>query len=51
MWAECLLHGFFPFHLVRCIGVSHTAAQTKVMSALAGASHHPAVQVRREWYF
>lgn len=49
--AEFLLHGFFPLHLVRCIGVSHTAIQTQVVRALASTSHRPAVQVRREWYF
>ena len=49
--AEFLMHGFFPWDLVRCIGVSHTAMQTKVMGALATAAHCPAVQVRREWYF
>ena len=49
--SEFLVQGFFPWHLVRRIGVQSPAVQQRVLQALAGASHRPAVKVCREWYF
>ena len=50
--AEFLLHGFFPWHLVRRVGVHSRAVRAQVTAALAGAAHQPPVEVRAgEWYF
>jgi hypothetical protein len=49
--AEFLVHGFFPWELVRRIGVQSAAVQGRVLQALAGASHLPAVDVRTDWYY
>jgi hypothetical protein len=50
--AEFLLHGFFPWHLVRRVGVHSRAIQARVTALLAGAAHQPPVEVRAgEWYF
>jgi hypothetical protein len=49
--AEFLLHGFFPWHLVRRIGVMDATVYGKVVNAAQNATHRPAVEVRREWYF
>lgn len=49
--AEFLLHGFFPWHLVRRIGVIEAAVYGKVVRAIQNETHRPAVEVHREWYF
>lgn len=49
--AEFLLQGFFPWHLVRRIGVFDATVYGKVTNATQNAAHRPAVEVRREWYF
>lgn len=49
--AEFLVRDFFPWHLVRRIGVSDAGIYGHVLHALSGAAHRPAVEVRREWYF
>jgi hypothetical protein len=49
--AEFLVHGFFPWHLVRRIGVPSRPLYGKVVNTLAGLAHRPAVEIRREWYF
>lgn len=49
--AEFLLHEYFPWDLVRRIGVINATVYGQVVRALHGATHHPAVEVRREWYF
>ena len=49
--AEFLLHEFFPWSLVRRIGVHSHAIMTRVTASLATAEHRPSVEVRREWYF
>ena len=49
--AEFLLQEFFPWHLVRRIGVIDATVYGQVVRALQGATHRPAVEVRREWYF
>ena len=47
--AEFLLHEFFPWHLVRRIGVFDATVYGKVVNAAQNATHRPAVEVRREW--
>ena len=49
--AEFLLHEFFPWHLVRRIGVMDATVYGKVANILQNATHRPALEVRREWYF
>ena len=49
--AEFLLREFFPWQLVRRIGVIDATVYGQVVRALQGSSHRPAVEVRREWYF
>ena len=49
--AEFLLHEFFPWHLVRRIGVMDATVYGKVVNATQNATHRPTVEVRREWYF
>jgi hypothetical protein len=49
--AEFLVHGFFPWHLVRRIGVASSSIQSRVARALSGSAHQPMVEVRRDWYY
>ncbi|MDD2324470.1 MAG: DUF4433 domain-containing protein [Alphaproteobacteria bacterium] len=49
--AEFLLHGYFPWHLVRRIGVHSTAVAQQVYAATQGADHRPPVEIRTEWYY
>lgn len=49
--AEFLVHGFFPWDLVQCIGVMTASVQTQALRALAGAHHRPVVEVLRNWYY
>lgn len=49
--AELLLHGFFPWSLVRRIGVQSEFVQRQTLRALDGAPHRPPVEVCRAWYF
>ena len=49
--AEFLVRGFFPWHLIRRIGVVNEAIKTHVLEILKNAVHRPTVEVRREWYF
>lgn len=49
--AEFLVHRFAPWRLVTEIAVYDAVTQAAVVAALGGASHHPAVAVRRPWYY
>jgi hypothetical protein len=49
--AEFLVQGFFPWHLVRRIGVASAAIHDQVTRILAGCEHRPVVTVRPDWYF
>ena len=49
--AEFLVHGFFPWHLFRRVGVLSHPMYGKVANALAGMQQAPAVEIRSEWYF
>lgn len=49
--AEFLLLEFFPWNLVRRIGVMDNGIYGNVARAIVGAAHKPALEVRREWYF
>jgi hypothetical protein len=49
--AEFLLHGFFPWHLVRRIGVHSAPTHGRVAQVLVDKEHRPALEIRRNWYF
>lgn len=49
--AEFLLQGFFPWHLVRCIGAGSQSIADRARSALENLEHQPAVSVRPDWYY
>ncbi|MBL0168454.1 MAG: DUF4433 domain-containing protein [Propionivibrio sp.] len=49
--AEFLVQDFFPWQLVRRIGVIDALVYGKVVRALSGTPLRPAVEVHRDWYF
>jgi hypothetical protein len=49
--AEFLVHGRFPWSLVRRIGVRRPDIQAQVQAAIAGTSHQPPVTVQPGWYY
>ena len=49
--AEFLVQDFFPWQLVRRIGVIDATVYGQVLRALSGAAHRPPVEVLRGWYF
>jgi hypothetical protein len=49
--AEFLMHGQFPWSLVRRIGVRNGRVQAEVAKHLETAAHRPGVQVRPDWYY
>lgn len=49
--AEFLFHDFFPWTLVRSIGVIDAAMAGTVAKAIAGSAHRPPVTVQPNWYY
>ncbi|MBA2491155.1 MAG: DUF4433 domain-containing protein [Gammaproteobacteria bacterium] len=49
--AELLVHGFFPWTLVRRIGVHSGAVQQRVSRVLMQTAHRPIIEVQRRWYY
>jgi len=49
--AEFLLHGAFPWELVERVGVNSMTIGQQVTTMVAMGTHHPTVEVRRDWYF
>lgn len=49
--AEFLVHRAVPWSLVRTVGVQSPRILTQASAAAAGAAHHPALAIRREWYY
>jgi len=49
--AEFLVRDFFPWDLVTRVGVASTHTESETASALVAATHHPTIEVRREWYY
>jgi hypothetical protein len=49
--AEFLVHGFFPWSLVRRIGVISLPLLDRVTQVLADIPNPPAVEIRRDWYY
>ena len=49
--AEFLVHGTFPWELVRRIGVFSAGIKAQAETALEGAAHRPPVEILRHWYY
>lgn len=49
--AEFLVYEFFPFELVKRVGVCTQSIQIKVCKILAGSSYSPKVEIRKNWYY
>ena len=49
--AELLVHEFFPWTLVRRIGVLSKPTHSQVVRAIAEAEHRPLVDVETNWYY
>lgn len=49
--AEFLLHEFFPWTLVRRIGVQSPTMHSRVVRVMAESTHRPPVEVLPNWYF
>ncbi len=49
--AEYLLHGYFPWNLIRRIGVYSPETRSIVLESITNAKHRPVVEVMRNWYF
>ena len=49
--AEFIVREFFPWRLVRRIGVQSPTIQARVLRILSGSGHRPLVEIRRDWYY
>lgn len=49
--AEFLVYRFYPWYLVRRIGVFTSSIRRQVLQSLTGAPHIPVVKVIPQWYY
>lgn len=49
--AEFLMHGSFPWELVRRIGVYSAGIKTRAEATLEGTTHRPPVAILSHWYY
>ncbi|GEA19205.1 hypothetical protein E306M_23430 [Moorella sp. E306M] len=49
--AEFLIYNFFPWHLVRRIGVQSLRIKKRVLQVLTRSRHQPIVEIRKDWYY
>ncbi|MFK5949724.1 MAG: DUF4433 domain-containing protein [Methylococcales bacterium] len=49
--AEFLVHDYCPWTVIEEIAVINQSVKDKVEAALVSATHKPAVQIRRNWYY
>ncbi|THJ25082.1 MAG: DUF4433 domain-containing protein [Nitrospira sp. CG24E] len=49
--AEFLVHGSFPWKLVRRIGVYSARIKAQAEASLTHAEHKPPVEILRDWYY
>jgi hypothetical protein len=49
--AEFLVHQFFPWTLIKEIGVINSNIQTKVEKILQNQKHQPSVKIYSQWYY
>lgn len=49
--AEFLLHGSFPWELVRRVGVYSTEIKRRAEGSLTVSTHRPPIEILRDWYY
>jgi len=49
--AEFLVYGFFPWELIKRIGVYSPQIRSIVLESITRVEHRPTVEVMRNWYF
>ena len=49
--AEFLVEHSFPWRLISRIGVRSKRVCNQVAKAISNATHHPALEIRRDWYY
>ena len=49
--AEFLIEQSFPWHLVERIGVHSQPIVPRIATAMQGAAHRPALEIKRDWYY
>lgn len=49
--SEFLMHEYFPWTLVRRIGVMNNAMAQNVHGAIQAAAHRPPIEIQRAWYY
>jgi hypothetical protein len=49
--AEFLVHEWFPWGLIRQIGVKSQKVYQQVQEALKAAAHRPKVEIKPDWYY
>jgi hypothetical protein len=49
--AEFLVHGSFPWELVRRLGVYSAEIKARAEASLEDGSHKPPVEILRDWYY
>ena len=49
--AEFLIRKFLPWELVRRVGVRSAQIHSRVVRAISGSTHRPAVEVLPRWYY
>jgi hypothetical protein len=49
--AEFLVKSYFPFSLVKEIGVINQTMREQVLAFLENAAHKPIVSIQRKWYY
>ena len=49
--SEFLVHNFFPWDLIRRIGVCTLAIKSQVDAGVSKAQHKPSVEVQPSWYY
>ena len=49
--SEFLVHGVFPWMLVRRIGVRDRAIAARVYEAIEQAAHRPPIEIQPSWYY
>ena len=49
--AEFLYERCFPWKLIERVGVHSNGVAGQVANAMRGATHRPAIELRRDWYY
>ena len=49
--SEFLVHGSFPWHLVRRVGVHSRAISQQAADIMSGCGHRPPIEICSDWYY